>query len=105
MKIPKLSYVQQWAVIYLQNHNNAVVRATYSNKHNYWYYGMGALIKGYLNNWWWGIQYSPCILDTDYKDLIHKGILVAEMEEKEFTIQKALGTVEYRLYKLAEEYK
>lgn len=37
--------------------------------------------------------------------LIHKGALITELSDKEFAIQLALGTVDCRMYKLAEEYK
>ena len=37
--------------------------------------------------------------------LIHKKVLIPTMSDKEFAVQLALGTVDYRIYTLAEEYR
>ena len=37
--------------------------------------------------------------------LIFKKVLVPTMDDKEFSIQFALGTIDHKIYELAEEYK
>lgn len=36
--------------------------------------------------------------------LIRKGVLIPEMDDKEFEVQLALGSIDWRVYNLAEEF-
>ncbi|KKL45965.1 hypothetical protein LCGC14_2350370 [marine sediment metagenome] len=113
----KLSKAQQQIVNDLINYDSSSIQATVTSCGCEWNYlfakraeGMHMVMKnGVVMTKMEGFfeMYRPPyhMNQTTIKCLIRKKVLIPTMPDEEFAIQFALGTMEYRIYGLAEAYK
>ncbi|KKL77042.1 hypothetical protein LCGC14_2038840 [marine sediment metagenome] len=100
----KLSKAQQH-IVNVINYDGSCIQATITScgcEGNYLLAKRGVLtkIEGQLYS-----QAPYHMAQTTIKCLIHKKVLIPTLSNKEFAIQFALGTMDYRIYELAEAYK
>ena len=112
----KLSKAQQRIVDDLRSYGNSFIQATIAHHGGEWEYafakpaedlhmimknGKLTRIDGFYET------HRPTYhkAQETIRCLIRKKILVPMMDDKEFAMQFALGTIDHRIYKLAKEYR
>ena len=100
----KFTKEQLLMISYLQGNLDFVVRA------GRWGYDIGRSIESTVaatkaGSYWIYVEPMWPYSSETIKALIRKGVLIAELSSKEFKVQVALGTMKYRIYKLAEKYR
>ena len=116
MKKNRLSKAQQRIVNTLHSYTGSFIQATIIKHSSKWYYVFAKPAGGFYVTFENGVLrrrdnlYDMMSLpyhkvQETIRCLIHKKVLITTMTDKEFAIQYALGTIDHRIYELAEEYR
>ena len=113
MKKNKLSIAQQRIVRDLRMCKGAFIQGCidrgiewdylFAGSTEYWNFAKGKIII--LDGLYQTCRFPYRKAQETIRCLIRKKVLIPIMADKEFAIQLALGSIDYRIYKLAKEYE